>query len=97
MSNKIEAKLDSMDNKLDNLDQRVDVISETMIINTAQLKEHMRRTDLLETYVNQEVEPMKKYIQAMKYGVGGVMWLAIALAGLAGFVLTLQQLGVLKL
>ena len=85
-------KIDRMDSKLDRLDERLDQVSITLALNTESLAEHMRRTDLLE----QQVLPIKKHVDIVKYGIMGVLWVSVALAGIAGFLLTLAQLGLLK-
>lgn len=89
-------KSNKLEDKLDKMDQRLDTISETLIINTAHLREHMRRTELLEQYVQDEVTPIKKHVEMVKYGIQGVLWISGALAALAVFALTLSQLGFLK-
>jgi hypothetical protein len=92
----MDNKLDKILNKLDRLDERQDDMDKTLVRNTVSLEHHIARTNLLEDYVKTEIKPIKKHIDTVKYGFAGIMWLSGALVGLAGFLVILNQLGVLR-
>lgn len=86
-------KLDKIVEKIDKLDGRLDDMSITLVRNTESLEHHIARTNLLEEYVKTEITPIKKHVDMVKHGAQGVIWVAVALAGLAGFLVTLRELG----
>lgn len=86
-------KLDKIAEKLDKLDGRMDDMAITLVRNTDSLEHHIARTNLLEEYVKTEITPIKKHVDMVKHGAQGVIWVAIALAGIAGFLVTLRELG----
>lgn len=93
----MDSKLDNAIAKIDKLDERLDGMSITLVRNTDSLEHHIARTNLLEDYVKTEIDPIKKHVEVVKHGIQGILYLAIVLGGLAGFLLTLVQLGLLKL
>lgn len=86
-------KLVTMVEKLDN---RMDDMAITLVRNTDSLEHHIARTNLLEEYVKTEITPIKKHVDMVKHGAQGVIWVSIALAGIAGFLVTLRELGLLE-
>lgn len=86
-------KFDKFDNKLDKIDERLDGMSTTLVRNTESLEHHIARTNLLEDYVKKEIEPIKNHVQVVKHGFKAIMWMSVVLGGLAGFILTLKELG----
>ena len=90
----LSEKLVSM---VEKLDSRMDDMAITLVRNTDSLEHHIARTNLLEDYVKTEITPIKKHVDMVKHGAQGVIWVAIALAGIAGFLVTLRELGLLKL
>lgn len=93
----MENKIDKLESKLEVLDEKLDDIVLTLVTNTKSLDEHMRRTAILEDYVTAEMKPLKSRMDAIFYGVKGVMWVAGILAGLAGFIFLLSQMGFFNL
>lgn len=74
---RIEVKLDSIDKRLDKIDVHLAIYNE-------QLKEHIRRTNLLE----QEMKPVQEHVIAIK-GIGkGIAMLATSL----GIILSILKL-----
>lgn len=71
----------SLTNKLDKLDERLDSIDKTLVIQAEQLKEHMRRTEILEN----TVEPFK----GLKSGFIIMSAVIAGVSGLIGLVLQL--------
>lgn len=72
----IQKKLEEIDKKMDNHDKandvRLDKIEKVLIVQEANLKEHMRRSDHLEEIVenekikiSQELEPIKKHVNQL--------------------------------
>ena len=61
-----------LEDKLEKLDERLDTISTTLAVNTQSLKEHMKRTEMLES----ELKPVKAHVQLMnalaKVGVAAI-------------------------
>jgi tetrahydromethanopterin S-methyltransferase subunit B len=90
-------KLDKIVEKIDKLDSRMDDMAITLVRNTESLEHHIARTNLLEDYVKTEITPIKKHVDMVKHGAQGVIWVAVALAGLAGFLVTLRELGIFSL
>lgn len=65
--------LDRIEAKVDKLDDRLDLVDITLVKQEANLKEHMRRTHLLEgkvehieTEIQKELEPVKKHVNQVK-------------------------------
>ena len=82
---------------VEKLDGRMDDMAITLVRNTESLEHHIARTNLLEDYVKKEISPIKKHVDVVRHGIQGVVWVAIALAGVAGFLVTLRELGLFKL
>ena len=60
-------------NQLDKLDSRLDSVDKTLVKQEENLKEHMRRTDLLEKQhnsmqknIHEELEPIKNHVNQVK-------------------------------
>lgn len=68
--------------QLDKMDQRLDNIDITLVRNTAQLEEHMRRTEILE----QEFKPVKRHVETINL-------LAKIASGAGALALFFKQLG----
>lgn len=63
--------MEEISKKLDRMDERLDNIQTLQAIHTEQLKEHMRRSDLLEKRIEQvdlELKPVEKHV-VMVHGV----------------------------
>lgn len=89
MLTRINVQLDKLDEKLDNVDK-------TLIRQEESLKEHMRRTELLERHyeslqseLHNEVEPIKEHVQQVK---GIAKFLSVALPIIAAAAAGLKYL-----
>ncbi len=71
-----DKKLDRIEEKLDTTNQHLASIDTTLAVQAEQLKEHIKRTALLE----QELKPIKKHVDM----VSGAMKLITILGVLAG-------------
>lgn len=67
--NLILSQLSKLGTKIESVDDKLDSVDKTLVKQEENLKEHMRRTDLLEkqhkeldNHVRQEIEPVKKHI-----------------------------------
>jgi len=83
----VENKLDSLDQKLESVDTHLGNIAITLEKNTVSLTEHMRRSDHLETLVNEirdkEIKPLTKHVHMVQGGLKllGLVSLIITIAG----------------
>jgi hypothetical protein len=68
----------SVDDKLDKLDSRLDDIDKTLIRQEGHLKDHIRRTELLE----EEVHPIKAHVHQLR----GATKLVVIVSSLVGLV-----------
>lgn len=93
----MDNKFQKLEDKLDRLDSRLDNVERIMERNTASLQEHMKRSDLLEAYVQKEMEPIKAHVALVAMGSRGVFWFCGVVAGIAGFIYILKDLGVINL
>lgn len=75
---------DKLEKKLDKVEDRLDTMDKTLVKQEENLKEHMRRTDLLE----KDMQPVKKHV-AMVHG-------AFKLIGLIGTLIAIA-VGIAKL
>jgi hypothetical protein len=73
-----DKRFDRIEEKLDKIDARMDAMASTLIINTEQLKYHIKRTDILE----EQVEPIADHVVFIRVALRWVGVLAV-LAGLA--------------
>lgn len=83
--------MEEISKKLDKMDERLDNIQTLQAVHTEQLKEHMRRSDLLEKrieQVDQELKPVEKHV-AM---VNGALKLVGIIGTLAAIALALKEL-----
>lgn len=83
--------MDEISKKLDKLDERLDSIGILQAVHTEQLKEHMRRSDLLERrieQVDQELKPVERHVAV----VNGIMKLVGIIGTLAAIALALKEL-----
>lgn len=71
-------KLDKIEDKLDAVIQRINSIDVTLAAQHESLKDHIRRTELLE----EEVKPIKAHVDGLK-GVIRFFWFLGILAGIA--------------
>lgn len=92
-------KLDKIETSIAKLDERLDKIDVVLVRNTATLEEHIRRTDILETYVQDrdekvdaELVPIRNHVNAVTSGAKGILFFCSALASIAGFIYLLKQL-----
>jgi hypothetical protein len=84
-------EIKSVRQKADDSDQRLDNIDKTLIIQEANLAEHMRRSDLLEIKTDAlkaEIEPIKIRINRFD----GALKLLAAVAGLAVFAVSIIEI-----
>jgi hypothetical protein len=91
----IEASLDKIEARLNNIDLNIQEINVTLVKNTIDLEEHMRRSDALEAYVRQvdqhvkddvvkqEIEPIKKHVNQVTWAVRGIFWFVGIIASIA--------------
>lgn len=82
---------------LEKLDGRLNTMDETLVRNTISLEHHVARTDKLEDYIKAELLPIKNKVQAFTWGVKGIVWFCGIVAGVAGFIWTLAQLGLIRI
>lgn len=61
--------------KLERMDERLDSVDKTLAVNTESLREHIKRTSLLEA----EVKPIKQHVQL----VNGMAKISVVLIGVA--------------
>ena len=88
-------RLDKIESKVDKIDERLDhiaIILERQVMvsvqNTDSLKEHMRRTDLLE----KKLEPVENHVSHITSAIKGILWFV----GVMGSILvTLKKLGLI--
>lgn len=81
------AKLDKILDKLDTMDTRIDGIDKTLAVNTEQLKEHIRRTEILETKVDTvelDVDVIKLHVDRVENIPKIIMWIVAFLAAVLG-------------
>lgn len=93
---------DKLEGMIIKLDDRIDNVDKTLVRNTVSLEEHVKRTDMLESYVkervsyvNGEFEPIKKHVNQVTYGVRAIFWFCSVVASIAGFFYLLKQLSLL--
>lgn len=65
-----DQRFSRLENKLDKLSEKLSSIDKTLVAQHESLKEHIRRTELLE----KDMEPIKKHVIMIQ---GGVKFLAI--------------------
>lgn len=82
---KLDKVEDKIDRKFDHVETRLDSMDKTLVKNTENLAEHMRRTDLLETAqtnMSADIEKIKKpFIVA--WGIGKIIGFISVLVGIA--------------
>ena len=73
--------------QLERLDEKLDAVDRTLVKQEENLREHMRRTDILESQHNHledkmhdELEPIKSHVQQVK-GIGKFLAVAIPILG----------------
>jgi hypothetical protein len=79
-NSKFEAKLDKIDGRLGAIDAKQQVMTE-------QLKEHMRRSDLLETGlgdIRKDMRPIQKHVAMVEGFFKGLGAVAVAMTVLSG-------------
>lgn len=72
------SKLDKLDEKVDKTNDRLNSMDKTLVKQEENLKEHMRRTDLLEG----DLKPIKKHVAVMNgaFKVLGICGTIVAIA-----------------
>jgi hypothetical protein len=93
-------RISNLEEKLDKLDYRLDSIDKTLERNTVSLELHMKRTDLLERYVKEQVvekdlTPIKDHVLKVTHAIRGIFWFCTMIASVAGFVIVLKQLNII--
>lgn len=73
-----DRRFDRLEEKLDGLDKRLDDMTQTLIVNTEQLKYHIKRTDLLE----EQVKPIADHVVFIRVALKWVGVIAV-IAGIA--------------
>lgn len=77
-------QLDRIEAKVGGLDDRLDKVDITLAAQHVSLKEHMRRTSILEN----DIKPIKKHVQRVH---GALAFLGL-LSVIAGLILTIKQI-----
>jgi hypothetical protein len=72
-----DKKLDRIETKIDKLDSRLDSVDVTLAKQHESLKDHIRRTELLE----QEIKPVAKHVAIMNF-LGKVAFVLLGSDGL---------------
>ena len=80
--------LEKIDRKLEKIDERIDSIDKHLAVYNAQLRFHIKRTDMLES----EVKPLKIHL----HKVNGILTFIGILATVITIVVTLYNLGSIK-
>jgi hypothetical protein len=75
-----------VEDKLDKLDERLDGLDRTLVKQEENLKEHMRRSDLLE----KKLIPVETHVMRITWAVRGILWAAGVIAAVIS---VLHQLG----
>ena len=88
-------RIENLEVKLDKLSDGLSAIDKTLERNTSSLEMHMKRTDMLEQYVKEELTPLKTHMTKITYGIKGIMWFCGIIVTVAGFIVSLQKLGVI--
>jgi pimeloyl-CoA synthetase len=88
-------KFDKLEVKLDRIDERLDGIEKILAVNTQIVKEHERRSTTLEKQLVAELTPIKDHVALMKHGFRAVVWVAVAIGGIVGVIQMLHQMGIL--
>lgn len=84
----MDNRFDKLEQKLDKLDQHLDNVDKTLIVQEANLRDHMRRSDLLE----KKMVPIENHVNRITWAVRGILWFCAT----AGSVLvTLKHLGII--
>ncbi len=99
MSNNNNDGINRLEGKLDKLDERLDGVEKILVLQEANLKEHMRRSDLLEEMLSafrndteKELDPIKKHVTKVQLALSWTVKLFVAIAAIAGFILTIIQI-----
>lgn len=93
---------DKLESMIVKIDDRLDNVEQTLLRNTLSLEEHVRRTDLIETYVKErdiavkaDLDPIKDHVNQIKSSIKGILFFCTVIASVAGFVLILKQLNLI--
>lgn len=89
--------VDKLEAKIDKLDERLDGIAVTLVKNTESLEYHIKRTDLLEkkiTLLDEDVMPVKDHVAFMKTAFRVVSWFCMVVAGAAALAHAIKGLGI---
>lgn len=84
-------RLDRIEHKVDEGRAHLSQVDVTLAKQAADVEHHIRRTDLLETRVEQiatDVRPIREHVLYLR----GIGWFLVALAGVASAVATLKGL-----
>lgn len=68
-----------MQERLDSIDEKLHNIDKTLAVNTAQLAEHMRRSQLNEEAIqllSQQLKPIQIHVANMQFLATAVAWIA---------------------
>ncbi len=96
---KMDNKFDKLEGMIIKLDDRLDNVDKTLIRNTVSLEQHIKRTDILESYVKDQIvqkdlEPIKKHVSMITDAIKGIFFFCTVIAGIVSFIVTLKKLGV---
>lgn len=99
MSNNNNDGINRLEGKLDRLDERLDGVEKILVLQEANLKEHMKRSDLLEEMLmafrdntQKELDPIKKHVTKVQLALSWSGKVFIGTAAIAGFILTIIQI-----
>ncbi len=81
--NLIIQALDKLDAKIDQIKEKHENLDVTMAVNTESLKEHVKRTNLLEKRLERDVEPALKFYNGIIF-IGKVLGLLAIVATMIG-------------
>jgi len=89
-----EKRFDKIDTQLEKIDSRLDVFEKILDRNTRIVDEHERRSTVLERQLVSELKPIKTHVAMVEYGFRAIVGVAIGIAGIAGFIKILHELGI---
>jgi hypothetical protein len=95
----MDERINRLEDKLDRMDGRLDKMAVILAKNTELLDIHIKRTDLLEDYLRDEIvardlNPIKEHVMNVRAASRIIVWVASAAAGTLAFLIGLKQLGV---
>lgn len=99
MSNNNQHQLEKLETKIDRLDERLDSVEKVLVLQEANLREHMRRNDNLEAMImmfkadtDRDLAPVIEHVNKVKLALTWAVKICIGVAAFAGFVLTVVEI-----